>query len=104
MKPAIVGSIVISGLAFCQSPETNANFEAVDIHTSAKSPNPFARTGPTRGGRYEVKTATMVDLIRLAYGFSADKILGGPSWLEMDRFDVVAKVPAGSTPETQKLM
>jgi hypothetical protein len=32
------------------------------------------------------------------------QILGGPNWLEMDRFDVIAKVPADSTPETQKLM
>ena len=51
------------------------------------------RTGPVRGGRYEVKTATMVDLIHLAYGYDNDKILGGPNWLEMDRFDVIAKVP-----------
>jgi uncharacterized protein (TIGR03435 family) len=46
----------------------------------------------------------MVDLIRIAYGFDSDKILGGPSWLEMDRFDVIAKLPPDSTPETQKLM
>ena len=41
----------------------------------------------------------MVDLIRIAYGFDPDKILGGPNWLEMDRFDVIAKVPPDSTPE-----
>ena len=35
----------------------------------------------------------MVDLIRMAYGFDADKIPGGPNWLEMDRFDVIAKLP-----------
>jgi uncharacterized protein (TIGR03435 family) len=64
----------------------------------------FGRTAPVRGGRYEVKTASMVDLIRIAYGYDADKILGGPSWLEMDRFEVIGKVPADSTPETHKLM
>jgi uncharacterized protein (TIGR03435 family) len=57
-----------------------------------------------RGGVYELKNATMVDLIRIAYGFDPDKVLGGPSWLEMDRFDVRAKVPAVSTPETHRLM
>ena len=46
----------------------------------------------------------MLDLIRFAYGFTPDKIIGGPSWLEMDRYDVIAKVPSGSTPETEKLM
>lgn len=46
----------------------------------------------------------MVDLIRNAYDFTADKIVGGPAWLEMDRFDIMAKLPAGATPETEKLM
>jgi uncharacterized protein (TIGR03435 family) len=31
-------------------------------------------------------------------------VLGGPSWLEYDRFDVVALVPPNTTPDTQKLM
>jgi len=51
-----------------------------------------------------VRSATMVDLISIAYGLGDDKILAGPNWLEMDRFDVIAKVPPDSTPETQKLM
>jgi len=46
----------------------------------------------------------MVDLIRTAYGYQSDKILGGPSWLELDRFDVLAKVPPESTADIQKQM
>jgi uncharacterized protein (TIGR03435 family) len=91
-------------LAFSQSPDPPPKFEIADVHVSAKIVNPFVRTGPVRGGRYEVKYATMVDLIRIAYDFSPDKVLGGPSWLEMDRYDVIAKVPADSTPEMNKLM
>jgi uncharacterized protein (TIGR03435 family) len=62
------------------------------------------REPQSRNGRYEIKNASMVDLIRLAYGFDADGILGGPNWLEMDRFDVIAKEPSGATYETRKLM
>src|ERR1700704_5211602 len=107
MKPAIVGTILMTCaglLAFGQPAEVQPRFEAADVHVSPKTTNPFVKTGPVRGGRYEVKTATMVDLIRIAHGFDEDKILGGPNWLEMDRFDVIAKVPADSTPETHKLM
>jgi len=107
MRRAIVGTILVGCagcLAFSQSTEAPPKFEIADVHVSPKTVNPFVRTGPVRGGRYEVKYATMVDLIRIAYAFDADKILGGPSWLEMDRFDVIAKAPADSTPETQKLM
>lgn len=107
MKRIVFATILVNcagWLAFSQSTEAPPKFEAADIHVSAKIQNPFVRTGPARGGRYEIKYATMVDLIRIAYSFDADKILGGPNWLEMDRFDVIAKVPADSTPETQKLM
>ncbi len=91
-------------LAFSQSPEATPKFEIADVHVAAKATNPFVRIPPVRAGRYELKNATMVDLVRIAYSFDADKVLGGPSWLEMDRFDVRAKVPADSTPEMHKQM
>jgi uncharacterized protein (TIGR03435 family) len=107
MQRTVVWTILMNcaGVAvFSQSTEPPPKFEIADVHVSAKVVNPFIRTQPVRGGRYELKNATMVDLIRIAYGFAANKILGGPHWLEMDRFDVIAKVPADTTPETQKLM
>jgi uncharacterized protein (TIGR03435 family) len=105
MRFACAGlTALLASAAFSQSPDVAPKFEIADVHASAKSRNAFVRTGPVRNGRYEIKTATMVDLIRIAYGFDADKILGGPNWLELDRFDVIAKVPPDSTAETQKQM
>ena len=108
MKPVILGSIVISaGSLFAQPAEAPPKFEAADVHASAKATgrlSQFVRTSPVRAGRYEIRNATMVDLIHSAYDYDADKILGGPSWLEMDRFDVTAKVPDGSTPEKRRQM
>ncbi len=46
----------------------------------------------------------MVDLIRTAYNMGNDRIVGGPSWLELDRFDVVAKLPADATVEERRQM
>ncbi len=100
----ITNLLFLAAAAFGQSADPALQFEAADIHASAKAPNAFFRTGPVRAGRYEVKNATMLDLIRIAYGFDPDKVLGGPSWLGMDRFDVIAKVPDDSTPDTQKQM
>jgi uncharacterized protein (TIGR03435 family) len=81
-------------------------FETADVHTSGHTtnPNPFMTGGVLRGGRYDLRRATMVDLIRIAYGVDPDSVLGGPSWLETDRFDVVAKVPPETSPEVIKLM
>jgi uncharacterized protein (TIGR03435 family) len=92
---------LLSGAAFSQSSETAPMFEISDVHPSAKSGANQFRKGPAmRGGRYELRTATMVDLVAAAYGFQNDKVLGGPSWLEMTRFDVIAKAAPDSTLET----
>jgi uncharacterized protein (TIGR03435 family) len=104
MGRAILCSFLVNCIGLGQSTEPLPKFEAADVHISDKVANPFVRTGPARGGRYEIRRATMVDLIRIAYGYDPNKVLGGPNWLEMDRFDIAAKVPAESTPETQKLM
>jgi uncharacterized protein (TIGR03435 family) len=108
MKPPAIGAILLycaTQPALAQPAEAPPKFEAADVHSSVRTTLlPNVRTGPARAGRYEIKTATMVDLIRIAYGFDADKILGGPSWLEMSRVDVIAKLPAGATLESQKQM
>jgi len=104
---------VISSTAFAQSPPAPAplapakdapSFEIADVHVAPKAINMFSRTSPPRAGRYEIHSATIVDLIRFAYGFDPDKILGGPNWLEMNRYDVIAKVPADATIETMAPM
>ena len=95
---------LLAGAAFGQSTD---RFEAADVHVSPHSDNNFSlfMRGPqTRAGRYEIRTATMVDLISTAYGVDGDKVYGGPNWLEMDRFDVTAKLPAGAAPDRQKAM
>jgi uncharacterized protein (TIGR03435 family) len=60
--------------------------------------------GVLRGGRYDIHKATMVDLISTAYGIDGDKVVGGPSWLDTDRFEVIAKAPPAAPQETVKAM
>ena len=79
-------------------------FEISDIHTSARTTTLAMRGNLIRGDRYELLNATMVDLIRTAYGVEADKVVGGPSWLELDRFDVIGKVPPATKVDTARLM
>ncbi len=90
--------------AFGQSTEAVPRFEVADIHGSPRIAQPFVRGPFYSSGRYELRFATMLDLVRTAYGVDPEKVFGGPSWLEMDRFDVFAKAPAGSTPESRRLM
>jgi uncharacterized protein (TIGR03435 family) len=100
---------LLSSLAFSQAPgtqsaDTTPTFEIADVHVSPHVLTPNMTGGILRAGRYDIHQATMLDLIRTAYGVDADKVLSGPSWLESDRFDALAKAPPSTTPETAKLM
>src|SRR5215472_1621014 len=94
---------LVAGAVLAQSASA-PKFDIADVHVSPKATNQFMRASPPRNGRYEIKNATMLDLVRTAYGFNPDTIVGGPNWLELDRFDVIAKVPAGTEADAQKAM
>jgi len=49
------------------------------------------------GGRVEVRGISMLDLIAIAYGVEQAMVVGGPSWLSSDRFDIIAKAPASAS-------
>jgi uncharacterized protein (TIGR03435 family) len=96
---------LLSGAAFGQSAESTPKFDLADVHVSPKSNTTYMSGGVLRGGRYEIRRATMVDLIRTAWSLdNSDKIQGGPNWLDLDRFDVIAKAPPSTTQEGAKLM
>jgi uncharacterized protein (TIGR03435 family) len=79
-------------------------FEIADVHAVPSAGNSNMRGGVMRGGRYELHSATMVDPIRTAYGVDADKVVGGPGWLDTGRFDVIAKGPVDASPESIRMM
>ena len=70
-----------------------------------KSGNTYMSGPLLRGTRYELHNATMVDVIRTAYSLDdSRKVVGGPGWMDMDRFEIAAKVPPSTSPETLALM
>ena len=74
-----------------------------DVH--ARPPNSIlAMRSGFANGRYELRHATILDLIRTAWDVPAAKVWGGPSWLEVDRFDVVGMAPAETRRETLRIM
>jgi uncharacterized protein (TIGR03435 family) len=87
-----------------QTADTSPAFDIADVHVSPHVTNPYMRGGVLRGGRYQVRTASMVDLISLAYGIDREKVQGGPAWLDTDRFDIIAKAPVSTPPDTVKIM
>ena len=110
---AQVGQPTAAGMA-ARSPALDANptetspaskFEIADIHASSARNRPRFSGGFLRDGRYFLRQATMADLITTAYRLKdSSYVQGGPAWLDWDRYDIEAKVPAGTTQETAKIM
>jgi len=105
--PAIAIVTLLFSAGYAQTPGTTATFDAADVHLRAHgaNPSPGMSGGVLRGGRYDLRNATMVDLIATAYGITdPDLVAGGPNWLERDRFDIAAKAPDGTPRDKIQLM
>lgn len=103
MRRAAAMVLMAAGSMFAQ---TAPRFEAADVHPSERAMNPytFISGGVLRGTRYDLRKVTMLDLIRIAYDVNPETVVGGPNWLEFDRFDIAAKAPANTSPAALRLM
>jgi uncharacterized protein (TIGR03435 family) len=97
-------AVLFSIPVFGQSAPAKPTFEIADVRVSDRQINIGVTGNALRDGRYELHNATMVDLIRIAYGVDAEKVMGGPSWLELDRYTVIAKAPSGTSLDNARLM
>ncbi len=79
-------------------------FEAADVHRSPPMREPWLDGPHLEGDRYVIYQATMATLIANAYSLDEANIQGGPSWLEFNRYDIVAKTAATTSNADQKLM
>jgi len=93
-----VGLIVLlSGLLSGQSTTAPPVFEVADVHVSAAGTKQTGGFMP--GGRLELRATTMLDLISMAFGMEPEMVAGGPSWISVDHFDVIAKAPSAAASE-----
>jgi uncharacterized protein (TIGR03435 family) len=99
-------SLLFAGTLCGEFADPEPRFDTAAIHSSvrARGFNPPMTGGVLRGGRFDLRRATMLDLIRTAWSVDPERIFGGPEWLEMDQFDIAAKAPQSTPNPTLKLM
>jgi uncharacterized protein (TIGR03435 family) len=103
-KTTAILMVLMTGAAFGQDQPAGARFVAADIHTSAKDAFDFGNN-LAPGNRVTLRGATMTRLIELAYGVPENHVVDGPKWVDVDKFDVLAKPPAAAKlPELQAMM
>ena len=80
-------------------------FEVADIKPSDPAARMPGKGRMLPGGRIEVPTITLRELIVFAYNVQENMISGGPKWAGSDRFDLVAKAPENTPmPAMQAMM
>ena len=75
------------------------SFEVAEVKPSDPSVLKPGKGRMLPGGQISVPGYTLRDLILFTYGVTDDMISGGPKWVAEERYDIVAKAPAGS-PDT----
>jgi uncharacterized protein (TIGR03435 family) len=89
-------------LSFC-APTQRPVFEVASI----KPGNPesrLLRSVVTPGGNLRAENVTLRTLIEDAYRMKPFQLTGGPSWIDEDRFEVLAKGDASATADQVRLM
>jgi uncharacterized protein (TIGR03435 family) len=78
-------------------------FEVASIKRNLSGDGNITRGGGP-GGRVNFVNTPVRQLIQAAYQMQPFQVIGGPSWITADRFDVIAKAPDGATPDQTPLM
>ena len=106
MRTTILAALVLGhGWLAAQSPQAKPSFEVASIKRMEANDSREPGVQPTQpGGQFRAVGLTLRQFLRVAYGNPAalrkNQVLGGPSWVDTDRFEIVAKVPdAASLPD-----
>ena len=94
--PAMSGVGVLSAVIALAAQEPS--FEVASVKPN-KSGDQKSASFVQPGGRYTATNVTLRMLVRSAYGVHDTQIVGGPNWINTDRFDIAAKA-ADSMPST----
>jgi len=97
--------IAAAGAASPSRAQTSAAQPAFDV--ASVKPNASGdwrkSLGPAPGGRFLATNQTLRDLLPFAYGLpqmaAGIRIVGGPSWIDADRFVIVARAEGTPSPE-----
>jgi len=89
IRVVAMAAVCISGLIYGQSTAAQ-RFEVASVKPSTADPNSFSGI-KTGHGRLDANYVTLKRCIMGAYCIGPNQIVGGPAWLDSERFEIVAK-------------
>ena len=92
MRPAASLFAVVScltALAAAQAAQRAAGFEVSSVRRNTSSTPGSASAQP--GGGFTATNQSLRRLVAAAYSLPLDRVIGGPDWLDSERYDIAAK-------------
>jgi uncharacterized protein (TIGR03435 family) len=100
--PALL--IAVGGLA--QSPSPRPKFDAFEVATIKPTAPDWGKNQYLRmeGAEFVGRNQTVKTLVQSAYNLTPRAISGGPAWIDVDRYDILAKPPGDIRPNRDEQM
>jgi uncharacterized protein (TIGR03435 family) len=83
-------------------PDVPTEFEVAEVHPTKLGPTERGVQNPN--GRLDLQGFTLKQLISMAFEVEEARVVGGPKWLDTDRYDVIAKSPRDPPPDATRGM
>jgi uncharacterized protein (TIGR03435 family) len=99
---ALAGVLPLLWAGRSVAPGQEARFEAVSIKANRSGEAQTRYEAPT--GRLNAINVPLRFFIRRAFDLPDARIVGGPAWLETDRFDIVATLPPDADSDVMRRM
>jgi uncharacterized protein (TIGR03435 family) len=94
---AFVAAVLVVGEILSAQSAAPPQFDVASVKRN-ESGDPESASFVQPGGRYTATNVTVRTLIKTAYGLHDDQLIGGPNWIDTERFDIVAKADGYQAP------
>ena len=97
-RVAAVGTLTLSAVCLPHAQEAQPPSPTFDVASIKPNTSGDSRSGTRSlpGGRVAITNQRLRDVIRTAYGSEDMEVIGGPAWIDADRWDILAAAPPGN--------
>jgi uncharacterized protein (TIGR03435 family) len=96
MRKLTIAVCVVAAVGIGAAQEAGPTFEVASVRQNVSGDGPmFIQLPP---GRITITNMPLRALVTMAYQLQQFQLVGGPSWMTNDHFDIVAKIAGGPTP------
>jgi len=101
-----VAALIFAAEVFAQPPAARPAFDEFEVATikpaDINSPGRWIRM--QSANRFYAKNHTLKTLIQAAYNLTPRAVSGGPSWVDSDRYEILAETPGNIRPNLDEQM